>query len=82
MEREGREGDQLTFNLERIHEDFARITSDNVDPGGLIDIQLRKVEGGEGGRGEEGRGDGRGRESGSINGQLGKNLQRLCKDYL
>ena len=39
-------------NLERICEDFARITSDNVDPGG------------------------------SIDGQLGKDLQRHCKDYL
>ena len=39
-------------NLERICKDIARITSDNVDPGG------------------------------SINGQLGKDLQRLCKDYL
>ena len=26
-------------NLERIHEDIARITSDNVDPGGSIDSQ-------------------------------------------
>ena len=40
-------------NLEKIHKDIARITSDNVDPGG-----------------------------GSINGQLGKDLQRHCKDYL
>ena len=27
-------GGQLTHNLERIHKDIARITSDNVDPGG------------------------------------------------
>ena len=27
-------GGQLTVNLGRIHEDFARITSDSVDPGG------------------------------------------------
>ena len=33
---------QSTHNLERIHEDFARITSDNVDPGGSIDGQLGK----------------------------------------
>ena len=26
-------GGQLTVNLERIHDDFGRITSDNVDPG-------------------------------------------------
>ena len=37
-------------NLERICNDFGRITSDNVDPGG------------------------------SINSQLGKDLQRHCKD--
>ena len=28
-------GDQSTVNLERIHEDIARNTSDNVDPGGV-----------------------------------------------
>ena len=28
-------GGQLTVNLERIHKDFARITSDSVDPGGV-----------------------------------------------
>ena len=39
-------------NLERICKEFARITSDNVDPGG------------------------------SIDGQLGKDPRRLCKDYL
>ena len=44
--------DWSMVNLGRIHEDFARITSDNVDPGGLIDSQL------------------------------GKDLWRLCKDYL
>ena len=46
-------GSQSMVNLGRIHEDFARITSDNVDPGGW-----------------------------SIDGQLGKDPQRLCKDYL
>ena len=41
--REGGEGGQSTVNLERIHKDFARITSDNVDlVGGLIDAQLGK----------------------------------------
>ena len=30
-------------NLERIYEDFGRLTSDNVDPGGgLIESQLGK----------------------------------------
>ena len=33
-------GGQLTINLERIHEHFARITCDSVDPGGSIDDQL------------------------------------------
>ena len=28
--------------LERIHYDFGRITSDNVDPGGLINVHLGK----------------------------------------
>ena len=50
--REGKGGGQSMVNLERICKDIARITSDNVDPGG------------------------------SINGQLGKDLQRHCKDYL
>ena len=45
-------GGRLTLNLERIHKDFGRIASDNVDPGG------------------------------SINTQLGKDLQRLLKDHL
>ena len=47
------EGGQSMVNLERICEDFGRITSDNVDPGGR-----------------------------SIDSQLGKDLQRLWKDYL
>ena len=33
-------GSQSTVNLERIHEDFSRITCDSVDPGGLINGQL------------------------------------------
>ena len=45
-------GGWLTVNLGRIHKDFARITSDSVDTGGV------------------------------IKSQLGKDLQRLCKDYL
>ena len=35
-------GGQSTLNLERIHRDFGRITSDNVDPGGVDDTQLGK----------------------------------------
>ena len=36
-------GGQSTVNLGRIREHFAWITSDSVDPGGvLIDSQLRK----------------------------------------
>ena len=35
-------GGWLTVNLGRICKDFARITSDSVDPGGSIDSQLRK----------------------------------------
>ena len=37
-------GDQLTVNLERIHDDFGMLTSDNVDNGvgGSIDSQLGK----------------------------------------
>ena len=54
-------------NLERICKDIARITSDNVDPGGQSTFNSgKKVVGGEGG---------------SIDGQLGKDLQRHCKDY-
>ena len=50
--REGR-GGRSTLNLERIHKDYGRITSDNADLGG-----------------------------GSIDTQLGKDLQRLWKDRL
>ena len=43
MGRVGGKGGQLTVNLERIHKDFARITSDNVDlVGGSIDAKLGK----------------------------------------
>ena len=30
------------LTLERIHDDFGRITFDNVDPGGSIDTHLGK----------------------------------------
>ena len=49
----GGEGGQLMLHLERICEDIARITSDNVDLGG-----------------------------GVYRWQIGKDLQRHCKDYL
>ena len=75
---EGR-GDQSTLNLERIHRDFGRITSDNVHPGGVNQHSTWKgsaetLEGSPltmfilGG--------------GSIDTQLGKDLQRLWKDRL
>ena len=65
------------LNLERICKDFARITCDNVDPGGVnrqstwkgsmktlqgLPVTMLILEG-------------------SINGQLGKDLQRICKAY-
>ena len=63
-------------NLERICKDIARITRDNVDPGGdrwsmwkgsadIARITSDNVDLG-----------------GSIDGQLGKDPQRHCKDYL
>ena len=36
-------GGQLTHNLEKIHEDIARITSDNVDPGGWLTHNLERI---------------------------------------
>ena len=69
---------QSTHNLERIHEDIARITSDNVDPGGVnwhttwkgsartlqgLPLTMLTLEG-------------------SINMQLGKDPWGHCKDYL
>ena len=30
-------------NLERIHDDFGRITSDNVDPGGQLMVNLERI---------------------------------------
>ena len=74
-------GGSIDGHLGRIHEDFVRITCDNVDSGvgrlGSINSHLRKdpqtLQGlpmtmlilGQ-----------------SINGQLRKDLQRICKDYL
>ena len=70
---------RLTVNLGRICKDFARITSDNVNPWGGFNRQstwegsVKNLQGlpltmlilG-----------------GPIDSQLGKDLQRLCKDYL
>ena len=65
-------------NLERIHKDFGSITSDNVDlgGGGRLTVNLERI-------------------CNAMNleglpltmlilvgGQLGKDPQRLCKDYL
>ena len=75
---EGR-GDRSIVNLERRCEDIARITSDNVDPGGGVNrwstwkgctntlqgLPLAMLNLG-----------------GSIDGQHGKDLQRHCKDYI
>ena len=70
-------GGWSTHNLKRIHEDITRITSDNVDPGGLIDTQLGK--------------DPQGHckdylwqcwSRGLIGTQLGKDPWGHCKDYL
>ena len=36
-------GGQLTVNLERICNEFGRITSDNVDPGGQSMINFGKI---------------------------------------
>ena len=37
-------GGQSTLNLERIHEDIARITSDSVDPGeGQSTLNLERI---------------------------------------
>ena len=64
-------------NLKRICEDFARITSDNVDPGGID-------------RWSTWKGSTKTLQGlpltmlilwGAIDGQLGKDPQRPCKDY-
>ena len=71
-------GGQLMVNLERICEDFARITCDSIDPRGVNQRSTWK-------------GSAKTLQGlpvtvlilgGLINGQLGKDPQRLCKDYL
>ena len=101
------QGGQLTVNLGRIHEDFARITSDSVDPG-RESIEQSTWEGSmktlQGlpqtvlileGFNRQSTWEGSTKTlqglpltvlilggGGSIDSQLGKDLQRLCKDYL
>ena len=56
-------------NLERICKDFARITSDNVDPGGQSTVNLERICE-DFARITSGNVD----PGGSIDGQLGKDL--------
>ena len=71
-------GDQSTVNLGRIHEDFGRITSDSVDPGGgQSTVNLGRIYE-DCGRITSDSVD----PGGLIDSQLGKDLQRLWKDYL
>ena len=68
-------------NLVRICQRIARITSDNVDPGGGVNQhgQLGKDRHEDIARIPSDNVDPGG---GSIDGQLGKDPQRHCKDYL
>ena len=70
----------MTVNLERIYKDIARITSDNVDSVEvLIDmVNLERI------CEDIARNTSDNVDPGgwSINSQLGKDLQRHCKDYL
>ena len=80
-------------NLERICKDFARITCDNVDPGGggqsMVNWEqsAKTLQGlpltmlGEGNQWLTWGGKDQLLILG-VNCQLGKDLQRLCKDYL
>ena len=73
-------GDPSMVNVERICEDFPRFSSDSVDPGGVVNQRstwersIKTLQGLHltmlilGGW--------------LIDGQLGKDLQRHCKDYL
>ena len=74
----------MTVNLERIHKDIARITSDNVDPVEELSLTMLII-------GQLGRicediariiSDNVDPAGWSINGQPGKDPQRHCKDYL
>ena len=70
-------GGWSTFNLERIHEDIARITSDTVDPGDWSMVNLERICKDIARITSDNVDPG-----GLINGQLGKDLQRHCKGYL
>ena len=65
------------LNLERIHKDIARITSDNVDPGGQLMLNLERVCEDIARITSDNVDPG-----GSIDAPLGKDLRRHCKDYL
>ena len=73
-------GGQSTVNLGRIHKDFARITSDSVDPGGggQLTVNLGRIHK------DFARitSDSVDLGGGLIDSQLRKDLQRLCKNYL
>ena len=69
----------MTVNLGRICKDFARITSYSVDPrGGQSTVNLGRIHE-DFARITSYSVDLRG---GVIDSQLGKDLQRVCKDYL
>ena len=70
-------GGQQTVKLVRINEEFARITSDNVDPGGQLMINLVRICKDFARITSDNVDPGR-----STDSQLGKDLQRICKDYL
>ena len=73
-------GGRSTLNLERICEDFGRITSDNADPGGgQSTLNLERIREDFGRITSDNADPGGG---GSIDTQLGKDLQRLWKDRL
>ena len=77
MGREGRRGlidGQLGKDL---HKDIARITPDNVDPGGQSMVNLERICKDIARITSDNVDPG-----GSVDGQLGKDLQRHCKDYL
>ena len=67
----------MTVNLERICEDIARITSDNVDQGGQLMVNLVRIC-----RDIARITSDNVDPGGSIDGQLGKDPQRYCKNYL
>ena len=65
-------GGRLTLNLERIHRDFGRITSDNVDPWGVNQHSTWK--------GSAETLEGSPLTMFILGGQLTLNLERICRD--